>query len=81
MGKLSILWEMKERSIQLFKMLQKNQPVQNTSNSKDDETSSGDKIAFYIQKLEDIVFTQCVPKVINSNLYQISFVAMQTVDC
>lgn len=63
------MWEMKERSIQLFKMLQKNQPLQNTSNSKDEETSSGDKIAFYIQKLEDIVFTQCVPKVMDFDLY------------
>lgn len=63
-GKLSILWELKERSIQLFKLLQKNPPTRGRS----EEVNPRDKLSFYMQQVEDIVFTQCVPKVVELDL-------------
>lgn len=64
-GKLAILWELKERSIELFKLLQKNQPVRPSVN-----VDMENKISSYFRKAENIVFTQCVPKV---RLIQIFF--------
>ncbi|CAL8115614.1 unnamed protein product [Orchesella dallaii] len=64
-GKLLILWELKERSIKLLKMLQKTQSAR--GDSAEDPTN---KISTFFQKIEDIVFTQCVPKELKFRIYE-----------
>jgi hypothetical protein len=58
--KLSIAWELKDKSVSLFKSFKQSQSMNPVPSEKSNKN--------VMEKIEEIVFTQCVPKVLSNEL-------------